>query len=58
MKKIKERIIGMDEKIKELATPLKKYLDEHYDPHCQVVVSVDTVKIVRTEEQYIFEPQP
>lgn len=48
----------MDDKIKELAKPLKEYLEEHYDPHCQVVVSMDTVKVIRTEEQKIFEPQP
>lgn len=47
----------MDEKIKELAKPLKEYLEEHYDPHCNVVVNMDTVKIVRTEEQHVFEPQ-
>ena len=47
----------MDEKIKELTEPLKKYLEEQYDPHCHVVVSIDRVQIVRTEEQYIFEPQ-
>lgn len=47
----------MDEKLKELAEPLKKYLEEHYDPHCQIVVSMDTLKIVRIEEQHVFEPQ-
>lgn len=47
----------MDEKLKELAKPLKEYLEENYDPHCNVVVSMDTVRIVRTEEQQVFEPQ-
>ena len=47
----------MDEKIKELAAPLKKYLEERYDQHCYVVVSMDTVKIIRTEEQHMLEPQ-
>lgn len=46
-----------EKEIQQLAEPLKKYLEENYDPHCSIVVSMDAVKIVRIEAQLLLTPQ-
>lgn len=40
------------DQLQELALPLKEYLEKNYDPHCEVVVSFNGVKIIR-EEMYL-----
>lgn len=37
------------EELQELALPIKRYLENHYDPHCEVVISLDGIRLNRTE---------
>ena len=37
-----------------LSEPLMQYIEANYDPHCAIVVDMDSVKIVRTE---VFMPK-
>lgn len=39
----------MDYKLKELSKPLLEYLEENGDPYTYIVVSMDSIKIMRTE---------
>ena len=35
--------------LEEFAQPLIKLLHEKYDPHCHIVISTDSVQVVRSE---------
>lgn len=37
------------EELQELASPIVQNLEKHYDPHCEVVISSDGIKLNRTE---------
>lgn len=39
----------MDHKLKELSKPLLEYLEKNCDPYTYIVVSMDSIKIMRTE---------
>ena len=45
----------MNKELENIAVPLKKYLKEHLDPHCSIVVDMDTVRVVRVEEQRLLK---
>lgn len=41
----------------DVAKPLIHYLEGHYDPHCKIEISTDTVKVIRTERQDVIVSQ-
>ena len=49
MRRRKRKTNNMEKKIKELSKPLVKYLEENCDPYTYVVVSMDSIKVMRTE---------
>lgn len=48
----------MNKKIEEMDTPLKKFLEENYDPHCKIVIDFEHVKVIREEAQILFDSTP
>jgi intracellular sulfur oxidation DsrE/DsrF family protein len=42
---------GMEniKKLEELCRPIVNYLKENYNPHCEVVISQDAIRLVSTE---------
>lgn len=39
----------MEKHLKELSKPLLEYLEKNCDPYTYIVVSMDSIKIMRTE---------
>ena len=37
------------EELQDLASPIIQYLEKHYDPYCEVVISADGIKLNRNE---------